>query len=112
MQGLIAILLALKKIPVIRYQDSSEFARKLAETVKVCLLIIIIILLLRDNLLLSLPIIHKFVIENILIKILYFVIKLFKNYFFSYKIFKYLLKLIKLSFLKKHTENNPRNVIV
>ncbi|XP_042912502.2 vacuolar protein sorting-associated protein 45 [Parasteatoda tepidariorum] len=33
-QGLIAILLALKKIPVIRYQDSSEAARKLAEGVK------------------------------------------------------------------------------
>ncbi|KFM76608.1 Vacuolar protein sorting-associated protein 45, partial [Stegodyphus mimosarum] len=33
-QGLVAVLLALKKIPVIRYQDSSDAARKLAETVK------------------------------------------------------------------------------
>ncbi|XP_054711867.1 vacuolar protein sorting-associated protein 45-like isoform X2 [Uloborus diversus] len=32
--GLVSILLALKKIPVIRYQDSSEMARKLAESIK------------------------------------------------------------------------------
>ncbi|GFY39525.1 vacuolar protein sorting-associated protein 45 [Trichonephila inaurata madagascariensis] len=33
-QGVISVLLALKKIPVIRYQDSSECARKMAETVR------------------------------------------------------------------------------
>ncbi|KAG8195172.1 hypothetical protein JTE90_023346 [Oedothorax gibbosus] len=33
-QGLAAVLLALKKIPVIRYQDSSESARKMAESLK------------------------------------------------------------------------------
>lgn len=33
-QGLIALLLSLKKFPVIRYQNSSEMARRLAESIK------------------------------------------------------------------------------
>jgi vacuolar protein sorting-associated protein 45 len=35
-QGLISVLLSLKKSPVIRYQNSSDMARKLAEAVRVC----------------------------------------------------------------------------
>lgn len=34
-QGLISVLLSLKKSPVIRYQNSSEMSRKLAESVRV-----------------------------------------------------------------------------
>lgn len=34
-QGIISVLLSLKKSPVIRYQNSSEMARKLAESVRV-----------------------------------------------------------------------------
>ena len=34
-QGLAAVLLSLKKCPVIRYQNSSEMARKLAESIRV-----------------------------------------------------------------------------
>ena len=34
-QGILAVLLALKKCPVIRYQNSSEMAKRLAETIRV-----------------------------------------------------------------------------
>ena len=34
-QGLTSVLLSLKKCPMIRYQNSSEMARKLAESVRV-----------------------------------------------------------------------------
>ena len=34
-QGLAAVLLSLKKCPMIRYQNSSEMARRLAENIKV-----------------------------------------------------------------------------
>ena len=34
-QGLTALLLSLKKCPMIRYQNSSEMARRLAENVRV-----------------------------------------------------------------------------
>jgi len=33
-QGIISVLLSLKKSPVIRYQNSSEMSRKLAESVR------------------------------------------------------------------------------
>lgn len=35
-QGLTSVLLSLKKCPMIRYQNSSETARRLAENVRVC----------------------------------------------------------------------------
>jgi len=35
-QGLTALLLSLKKCPMIRYQNSSELARRLADHVRVC----------------------------------------------------------------------------
>jgi len=35
-QGLTALLLSLKKCPMIRYQNSSELARRLADLVRVC----------------------------------------------------------------------------
>jgi len=38
-QGLTALLLSLKKCPMIRYQNSSELARRLADLVRVCLVV-------------------------------------------------------------------------
>ena len=34
-QGILAVLLSLKKYPIIRYQNSSNMARRLAETIRV-----------------------------------------------------------------------------
>lgn len=34
-QGILAVLLSLKKCPIIRYQNSSEMAKRLAENIRV-----------------------------------------------------------------------------
>ena len=35
LQGILAVLLSLKKCPLIRYQNSSEMAKRLAENIRV-----------------------------------------------------------------------------
>ena len=42
-QGIVAVLLSLKKCPIIRYQNSSEMAKRLAEIVRVGIIVLLLI---------------------------------------------------------------------